>query len=192
MDEVVSIDMGGRLAVRLAVVGAVALVLGVALLAGVVGGAVTNEGGGAVIAALVGSFVVLFGGLCLYGTYRGRGVRLVIDRDGIARQAPRGGWRIAWAQLDRVGVSVVRWELPRATNSIGAGERMGRIVLAPNGDLGPLYGLRTGDEPEPWTHRVTLGAQTDWIDAADAGLRRFAGERYVPLAERPVLRRRYS
>lgn len=192
--DAVSLDLGGRLVYRL-LLGAAALVaVGLLLLVGAMSGELRVEGGTAAVAvaASIGGLLVLFGFLCLYGAYRGVGVRLVIDAEGIAREGRSRTWRIPWDDLDAVGVSVLRWAPPRATNSVGRGERMGRIVLAPTRDLGDLYGVRRGDEPEPWTHYVTLGANADWVAAAERGLERFAGERYRGAQERDVLRRRYS
>lgn len=192
--DAVTIDMGGRLVYRL-LLGAAGLgAIGLLLLVGATTGEMRVEGGTAAVAvaASMGGLLLAFGFLCLYGAYRGVGVRLVIDTDGIAREGRSRTWRIAWDDLDAVGVSVLRWMPPRATNSIGRGERMGRIVLAPARDLGGLYGLRQGDEPEPWTRYVSLGSNADWIAEAHGGLERFAGERYRGATERDVLRRRYS
>jgi hypothetical protein len=192
--DAVSIDLGGRLVYRLLLGAAGLIAVGLLLLVGATSGELRVEGGSAAvaIAASIGGLLVLFGFLCLYGAYRGVGVRLVIDAGGIAREGRSRTWRIAWDDLDAAGVSVLRWMPPRATNPVGRGERMGRIVLAPARDLGALYGVRQGDEPEPWTHYVTLGANADWVAAAEQGLERFAGERYRGAQERDVLRRRYS
>jgi hypothetical protein len=192
--DAVCIDLGGRLVYRLLIGAAGLVAVGLLLLVGATSGEVGSEGGSAVvaIAASIGGLLVLFGFLCLYAAYRGVGVRLVIDADGLAREGRSRAWRIRWNDLDAIGVSVLRWMPPRATNPVGRGERMGRIVLAPARDLGDLYGVRRGDEPEPWTRYVTLGANADWVAAAQEGLERFADERYAGTAERDVLRRRYS
>jgi hypothetical protein len=192
--DAVTIDLGGRLVFRL-LLGAAAFVgVGLLVLVGATTGEVRVEGGDAAVAvgAGMGGSLLLLGFLCLYAAYRGVGVRLVIDAAGIAREGRSRTWRITWDELEAVGVSVLRWMPPRATNGVGRGERMGRIVLAPAGDLGELYGVRQGDEPEPWTRYVTLGANADWVAAAQGGLERFAGERYAGTHERDVLRRRYS
>jgi hypothetical protein len=192
--DAVCIDLGGRLVYRLLILAAGLAAVGLLLLVGATSGELRVEGGSTAvaIAASIGALLVLFGFLCLYAAYRGVGVRLVIDADGLAREGRSRTWRIRWQDLDAVGVSVLRWMPPRATNSIGRGERMGRIVLAPAHDLGDLYGVREGDEPEPWARYVTLGANADWITAAQDGLQRFAGERYAGTHERDVLRRRYT
>jgi hypothetical protein len=192
--DAVTIDLGARLVYRL-LLGAAGLIgVGLLLLVGATSGELRVEGGTAAVAvaASVGGLLVLFGFLCLYAAYRGVGVRLVIDAEGIAREGRSRTWRIRWDDLEAVGVSVLRWMPPRATNPVGRGERMGRIVLAPADDLGDLYGVRQGDEPEPWTRYVTLGVNADWVAAAQDGLERFAGERYAGTTERDVLRRRYS
>lgn len=192
--DAVSIDLGGRLVYRLLILAAGLAAVGLLLLVGATSGELRVEGGSTAVAvaASIGGLLVLFGFLCLYAAYRGVGVRLVIDADGLAREGRSRTWRIRWEDLDGVGVSVLRWMPPRMTNTIGRGERMGRIVLAPARDLGGLYGVREGDEPEPWERYVTLGANADWVAAAQDGLQRFAGERYAGTHERDVLRRRYT
>jgi hypothetical protein len=192
--DAVRIDLGGRLVSRLLLGAAAFIAVGLLLLVGATSGELRVEGGTAAvaIAAAIGGVIVLLGFLCLYGAYCGVGVRLVIDADGIAREGRTRAWRIRWEDLESVGVSVLRWMPPRMANPVGRGERMGRIVLAPVRDLGGLPGLRQGDEPEPWTRYVTLGANADWVDAAETGLERFGGDRYAGRHERDVLRRRYS
>jgi hypothetical protein len=200
-DDVV-IDLGARLVPRLVLAGVVVVAVGLALLVGLATETLTTteEGdtGAYVVGLVIGVVIVLFGLFCLWAASRGVGARLVIDASGLTREpAGRRGWTIAWEDLERVGVSVLRWNPPRSVAAFGRGDRMGRIVVvaarpedAHVADV--LAKLVPGDEPEPWTHRVTLGTNRDWIDAADEGLRRFAGERYAGRAERDVLRRRYS
>lgn len=192
--DAVCIDLGGRHVYRLLIGAAGLVAVGLLLLVGATSGEVRSEGGSATlaIAASIGGLLVVLGFLCLYAAYRGVGVRLIIDADGLAREGRSRTWRIRWHDLEGVGVSVLRWMPPRATNPVGRGERMGRIVLAPARDLGDLYGVRQGDEPEPWTRYVTLGTSADWIAVAQEGLERFAGERFAGTHERDVLRRRYS
>lgn len=201
-DAPVVLELGARLVPRLLIAGVVAVVLGIALVVGMLSGAAETrpegDGAAATIGLVIGAAIVLFGVFCLWGVRRGLGARLVIDADGLRREpVRRGGWALAWRDLERVGVSVVRWAPPRAVATIGRGERMGRIVLAVRDADDPagraaLRRLPAGDEPAPWTHRVTLGTDADWHAAADEGLRRFAGDRHVPRQERDVLRRRYS
>lgn len=198
--DVVVIDLGARLVPRLLVGGVVCVALGLALIVGlateIVRPAEDGDTGAYAIGLGIGAVVVLFGLFCLWAAHRGTGARLVIDAGGLTREGSRG-WRLAWEDLDRVGVSVLRWNPPRSVATVGRGDRMGRIVVAPARPADPavaaeLARLVPGDEPEPWTHRVTLGTNAHWIAAADEGLRRFAGQRYAGRAERDVLRRRYS
>lgn len=201
-DDAVVLELGARLVPRLLIAGVLAVALGVALLVALLGGTAqtTPEGDDAAVAIglVISALVVLFGVFCLWAARRGLGARLVIDAAGLRREpVRRGGWALGWHDLDRVGTSLVRWAPPRAVATFGRGERMGRIVLVAREPADPgtrvaLRRLPAGDEPEPWTHRVTLGTDADWHAAADGGLRRFAGDRYVPPQERDVLRRRYS
>lgn len=198
----VVLELGARLVPRLVIGGAVAVLLGVALLLALGSGAASttpeDSGPASAIAFVIGGVVVLFGVFCLWAAHRGRGARIVVDADGLRREpVDRGGWALGWQDLERVGVSISRWAPPRAVATVGRGERMGRIVLVARDPARPaareaLARLPKGDEPEPWTHRVTLGTNADWHRAAADGLRRFAGDRYVPPRERDVFRRRYT
>ncbi|WP_210493240.1 hypothetical protein [Patulibacter sp. SYSU D01012] len=192
--DAVVIDLGRRGA-RVLGTAAVALVLvggGIAWVAATDAGA--TDGTGVRIAMVgVGALLLLFGVLCGVVAVKGRHAGLVVDGDGIAWRGANGAWRLRWDEIERAGVSALDWKAHR-TQPIPVREKMVRLVL----QLPPAVaatarpGLRAGDEPEPWTHRVTLGTAKGVAEQLDAGLRRFAGERYGGLVERGVWRRRYS
>jgi hypothetical protein len=195
------IDVGARAVPRLLVGGVVAVLLGVVvglLLVRQAGDPSAEDSTGVlVIGFTITALIVLFGLFCLWGAYRGVGVRFVLDGEGLRRDAPTGAWALAWDDLESVGLSITIWSPPRAVTAYGRGQRTGRITLVASDPADPrvaaaLRRLRTGDEPDPWTHWVTLGTNREWIAAADEALGRLAGGRYAGTHERRTFRRRYS
>ncbi|MDO9407107.1 hypothetical protein [Patulibacter sp.] len=196
-----TIDVGARAVPRLLAGGLVAVPLGL-----VVGGLLVRQAGDPsaengpgvlVIGFVIAALIVLFGLFCLWGAHRGTGVRLVLDEEGFRREGPTRSWSLRWSDLERVGLSITVWSPPRAVTAYGRGQRTGRIVLAPRDPDDPRVAavlglLRVGDEPDPWTHRVSLGTNREWIASADEALGRLAGERYAGVHERETFRRRYS
>lgn len=150
-------------------------------------GAVATSDPGVVGAVLVGlvALALAAGGVVFGVAARAsRGARMLVDERGLTWDAGAATWNASWDELTAVGLSVLRsGTRPGPTQGRGS-DRIVRIAMAfdredPDADRPPLRRLRTTDEPEPFTHRMSFASRPDWAGLLEDGLRGFGGPRFT-------------